>query len=240
MREDCRIEGTMKSRFLKPFAVCVMLISSSFGFTGRANAAYLSADTLCNPVYSQSSNVSHPDMGDYIDRTWYYLLDFGQYDYLDNRQYNLMGESGYLLGHPAYPRLFERNSEQAVGFAGKTKSDWFASGGRQSAIFAYAELCRGFNAGDLIDKIRYYYLDEGQYYYLDNEQYNLLGGLGYMFGRPSDLSQYNQSLRLLGRPAYFHNPEPATIGFLGFGALLIVTSRRYNEGRRGKTEPNRR
>jgi len=241
MSENCRFVKAVTLGFLRPLIISGMFIAAFLGLADRVKAAYLPMDNLYGLAYSQSSKVSYPDMGDYIDKTWYYLLDYGQYDYLDNRQYNLMGESGYLLGHPAYPKLFERDSEQTVGFAGRAKMSWFGFGGQQAAIVEYAVLCSRFNPGDLIDKVRYYYLDKGQYYYLDKEQYTLLGGLGYMFGRSSYLIQHDWGFRQAGRPGTFHSPEPTTIGFLGFGALLIVTSRRYNEGRRGKlTKPNRR
>jgi len=241
MFEDYRFAKAATLGFFRPFAINVMFIAVFLGLADRVKAAYLPIDNLYGPACSQSSKVSYPDMSDYIDETWYYLLDSGQYHYLDNLQYNLMGESGYLLGHPTYPKLFERDSEQAVGFAGRGKADWLGSGGGPAAIVEYAVLRRRFNAGDLIDKVRYYYLDRGQYYYLDKDQYNLLGGLGYMFGRPSYLTLNDWGFRQDGRPGPFHSPEPTTIGFLGLGALLIYTSRRYNEGRQGKlTEPNRR
>lgn len=241
MCEDYRFATAVTLGFLRPLIISGMFIAASLGLADKVNAAYLSLDNLYGPAYSKSSKVSSSDMSDYIDRAWYYLLDYGQYDYLDNQQYNLMGESGYLLGHPAYPKLFERGSEQAVGFVGRAKMSWLGSGDGQAAIVEYAVLYSDFKAGDLIDKVRYDYLDKGQYYYLDKAQYTLLGGLGYMFERTSYPTQHNWDLRQVGRPGPFHSPEPTTIGFLGFGALLIVTSRRYNEGRRGKlTEPNRR
>ncbi len=41
--------------------------------------------------------------GDYTDRGWYYCLDERQYYYLDKIQYNLLGGTSYMLGHPCYP-----------------------------------------------------------------------------------------------------------------------------------------
>jgi len=96
-----------------------------------------------------------------------------------------MGELGYLLGHPCYPKLYERDSEQALGFTNRQHTGWFSLGGGQVPISEYAVWSYHFNAGDYIDRGRYYYLDKGGYYYLDREQYNWLGGLGYMFERPS-------------------------------------------------------
>ena len=71
-----------------------------------------------------------------------------------------------------------------------------------------------FNAGDYIERKRYYFLDKGQYRYLEREQYNLLGGLGYSFGRP-----YYQIRVEGGIGQVVATPEPSTIGFLGLGAL---------------------
>ena len=130
------------------------------------------------PTYAECYNA-----GDYLDRGWYYLLDDGQYYYLDRGQYNLLGGLNYLLGHPCYPKLFERDLDQAVGFTNRLNTGWFNFGGGQVPISEYAVWSRYFNAGDYIDKGRYYYLDKGRYYYLDRWQYDLLGGLGYMFER---------------------------------------------------------
>ena len=102
-----------------------------------------------------------------------------------------MGELGYLLGHPCYPKLYERGFDQAVGFTNRVNTGWFSIGGGQVPIGEYAVLSCYLKAGDYIDRVRYYYLDKGQYHYLDRVQYNLLGGLGYSFGRPYNQRRYD-------------------------------------------------
>jgi len=181
---------------------------ASLGLANRVNATYFHSDVA----------------GDYLDRGWYYLLDVGQYYYLDRGQYNLMGGLGYTLGHPCYPKLFERDLDQAVGFTDRVNTGWFSIGGGQVPISEYPVLSCYVNAGDYIDRARYYFLDKGQYYYLDREQYNLLGGLCYTFGRsyyqiPYVWSPY-QSVDISA------TPEPSTITFLGLGALGVLATRR--------------
>ncbi len=153
-------------------------------------------------------------------------MDEGQYYYLDRGQYNLLGELGYLLGHPCYPKLYERGSEQAVGFTNRVNTGWFSVCGGQVPIGEYALWSYHFNAGDYIDRRRYYYLDKGQYYYLDRGQYNLLGGLGYSFGRPYNQVRYDWSFYQFGKSGQCSIPEPSTIGFLGLGALVVLGSMR--------------
>jgi len=143
--------------------------------------------------------------GDYIDRKWYYYLDEGQYYYLDRTQYKLLGGLNYLLGHPCYPKLFERESEQAVGFANRRiiYTGWYDCCWRHLTISRSASLgnactgCTGqmpagnyviwhscFKPGDHIEKLRYGYLDKGRYYFLDEMQYKWIGGLAYGFETP--------------------------------------------------------
>jgi hypothetical protein len=102
---------------------------------------------------------------DYLDRGWYYLLDEGQYYYLDRGQYNLLGGLSYQLGHPSYPKLFERDLDQAVGFTNRINTGWFSISGGQVPISEYALWSYHFNAGDYIDRGRYYFLDKGRYRY---------------------------------------------------------------------------
>jgi len=184
MDEDSRTTGANTHRFLRGLGICGLAILASPGLAGRVRATYLHLD--CAPAYADRYNA-----GDYLDRGWYYLLDDGQYYYLDRGQYNLLGELGYQLGHPCYPKLFERKSEQAVGFTNRVNTGWFSFGGGQVPISEYAVWSYHFNAGDYIDRGRYYYLDKGRYYYLDEVQYNWLGGLGYTFGRPYYQRQYD-------------------------------------------------
>jgi len=190
---------------------------ASLGLAGRVRATYLHLDSA--PAYAERCNA-----GDYIDRGWYYLLDEGQYYYLDRGQYNLLGELGYLLGHSCYPKLYERDLDQAVGFTNRVNTGWFSLDGEQVPISEYAVWSYHFNAGDYIDRGWYYYLDSGRYYYLDEVQYSWLGGLGYMFERPHYQRQYDW--------VYYQSvvrcaiPEPSTIGFLGLGALGVLATRR--------------
>jgi hypothetical protein len=177
MDEDSHIKRTVTQRFVRGLGIGGLAIVASLGLASRVRATYLHLDYA--PAYAEGYNA-----GDYLDRGWYYLLDDGQYYYLDRGQYNLLGELGYLLGHPCYPKLFERDSEQAVGFTNRVNTGWFSLGGGQIPISEYAVWSNHFNAGDYIDRERYHYLDKGRYYYLDEVQYNWLGGLGYSFGRP--------------------------------------------------------
>jgi len=198
-------------RFIRTLGIAGLAAIAILFLAGRVNATYLYSD--CAPS------------GDYLDRGWYYLLDEGQYYYLDSGQYNLLGGLSYQLGHPCYPKLFERDLAQAIGFTNSVNAGWFSLYGGQVPIVEYAVWSYHFNAGDYIDKRRYYFLDKGQYYYLDRGQYNLLGGLGYTFGRlyyqrPYDWSPY-QSVSISV------TPEPPTIGFLGLGALVVLGSRKY-------------
>ena len=157
------------------------------------------------------------------------LLDEGQYQYLDRGQYNLLGELGYLLGHPGYPRLFEREVDQAAGFTNRQHTAWFRFSGEQVPISEYVVWSYHFNAGDYIDRKRYHFLDKGQYYYLEREQYNLLGGLGYSFGRPYYQIRYDWGFYQFGKLGQYSTPEPSTIGFLGIGALVVLGSKRYRK-----------
>jgi len=43
-------------------------------------------------------------------------------DYLDRGQYNLLGGLSYQLGHPCYPKLFEKDLDQAVGFTNRVNT----------------------------------------------------------------------------------------------------------------------
>ena len=204
MDKDYRIAEGITNRFLRGLVIVGLAIVASLGLAGRVYATYLHSDSA----------------GDYLDRGWYYLLDDGQYYYLDKGQYNLLGELGYLLGHPCYPKLFERDLDQAVGFTNRVNTGWFSFVGGQIPINEYAVWSYHFNAGDYINRVQYHFLDRGRYYYLDRGQYDLLGGLGYTFGRPYYQRQYDWG--------YYHSvgqcpiPEPSTIGFLGLGALGIL------------------
>ncbi len=212
MDEDSRTTGGITHRFLRGLGISGLAAIASLGLASRVDAT--------------SFDLDGASAGDYIDREWYHLLDDGQYYYLDRGQYNVMGELGYLLGHPCYPKLFEREVDQAVGFTNRPHTAWFSFGGGQVPISEYAVWSHHFNAGDYIDRGRYYFLDKGQYRYLDREQYNLLGGLGYSFRRP-----YYQIRVEGGFGQVVATPEPSTIVFLGLGALGVLGSKRYRKAR---------
>ncbi len=204
--EICQAVQAVTHRFVRACGICGLAIVASLGLAGRVNATYFHSDGA--------------PAGDYLDRGWYYLLDAGQYHYLDRGQYNLLGELGYLSGHPCYPKLFERDLEQAVGFTNRQHTAWFSLDGEQVSIIEYVLWSYHFNAGDYIDRERYHFLDRGRYYYLDRGQYDLLGGLGYTFEHSHYQRQYDWG--------YYQSrgqspvPEPSTIGFLGLGALGIL------------------
>jgi len=221
MAEDSHAARAMTHRFLRWLRISGLSIVAALGSADRVDATYLHSEVGCDEIAPIDFHA-----GDYIDRVWYYLLDKGQYYYLDRGQYNLMGGLSYQLGHPAYPKLFERDSEQAVGFTNRASTAWFSSAGGRITIIEYPALYSCFNAGDYIDRARYYCLDKGQYYYLDRGQYNLLGGMGYLFGRPYyqirpawDSCQLEESA---GCPA----PEPSAFGFLALGVFSLLASRR--------------
>jgi hypothetical protein len=223
----------------------VLAVVALTGMGVRVDAAYIGLDGV--PVsqnttssYSYASN-GHLSAGEYLDRLWYDLLDEGQYDYLDREQYNLMDGLSYVLGHPAYPKLYERlvcggigfESGWHVGFLGfydgfeiwnrpRRASNGLPVAGDHTAF-------RSFGAGDYIDRRRYDYLDKGQYYYLDKTQYVLIGGLGYLYGRFSPNFVYDRlphepwwgwekEFRLASARSI---PEPSTMAILTFGCLCL-------------------
>lgn len=143
--EDSRTTGGITHRFLRVLGIGGLAAIASLGLADRVDATYFHSDGA--------------SAGDYIDREWYYLLDEGQYYYLDRGQYNLLGELGYLLGHPCYPKLFERNLDQAVGFTNRVNTAWFSVRSGQVPISEYALWSYHFNAGDYIDRWRYYFLE---------------------------------------------------------------------------------
>jgi len=210
--------------FIRGLGIGGLSIIASLGLADRVSATYLHLD--CSPAnaecYKTSQTLDYDrwyssfNAGDYLDKEWYHLLDDWQYYYLDRGQYNLLGGLSYLLGHPCYPKLYERDWDQVIGFANRVSTGWFSLCTGQIPISEYDVCCCYFNTGDYIDRRQYYYLDKGQYYYLDRGQYNLLGGLGYSFGRP----HYQKRLDICAIP------EPSTIGFLGLGALGILGTQR--------------
>jgi len=219
MDEDSHAARAVTYRFLRGLGIGGLAAIASLVLADRVNATYFHIDGARAPTYAVRYNA-----GDYLDRGWYYLLDDGQYYFLDRGQYNLLGGLSYQSGHPCYPKLFERDLDLAVGFTNRVDTGWFSLRGGQVPIGEYAVWSRYFNAGDYIDRVRYYYLDKGRYYYLDEGQYSLLGGLGYMFERsyyqmPYVWSPY-QSVSISA------TPEPSTILHLGLGIFGILTLKR--------------
>ena len=98
----------------------VLAIVALTGMGVRVDASYIglydapvSQNATSSCSYASNANLS---AGEYLDRVWYDFLDEGQYDYLDRGQYNLMGGLRYVLGHPAYPKLYERPVGGGIGF----------------------------------------------------------------------------------------------------------------------------
>jgi hypothetical protein len=165
--------------------------------------------------------------GTYIDSRWYHILDYGQYYYLDKGQYNLIGELGYFLGHPFYPKLYEKYVDQKIGFTNIINKGWFIFLDEQFLISRYeVRINHYFNTDDSIFRQRYYFLDMGQYNYLEKRQYNLLGGSAHSFRRPY---YPGQSVAGIKTPDVVTNPEPSTIVFLGLGAIGIVALRKKSK-----------
>lgn len=237
----------------------------------RDAARFLDIDGLVNSLYSGSpkqfmtgrydghGRYGHRKTGDYLDREWYTYLDEGQYYYLDRTQYKLLGGASYILGHPCYPKLFERRSEQTVGFTnrGRIYIPWY------DCYWDYltSSMCTGYNGtpidnyvvwhsylkpGDNIEKLRYSYLDKWRYYILDVTQYKWLGGLAYEFENPcsgiwhTDGLPYGYDYHHLLKNSEKENiitnissiPEPATIGLLGLGALGLLIFRNKRRGKK--------
>jgi len=239
---------------LRKFIFCGLAVVALVGLASRAGATCIVgyvgpskgndniANLLCNSIgiapaeqsevggYQQQGRFVQA--GDYIDKIWYYFLDEGQYRYLDRSQYKLLGGNSYILGHPCYPKLYERVSEEAVGFQRGLSIVWFdLLGGYET-----------WQAGDYIDKWRYYYLDSGRYYLLDERQYKLLGGMAYLFESPGSRDLYTDGFyclpRVLERDVQSVNivaiPEPSTAGFLGLGALGSLVLGNVTSKGRGK------
>ena len=115
MDEDSRTVKRVTHRLLRALGIGGLAVIASLGLVDRVDATYFHSDGA--------------PAGDYIDREWYYLLDDGQYYYLDRGQYNLLGGLSYQLGHPCYPKLFERDLDQAVGFTNRVNTAWFSFDG---------------------------------------------------------------------------------------------------------------
>ena len=247
-----RIRKEPKAKFSVGLGILALAVIESIVLGNRVDTTYDGWDGA--PVSEHATNNrdytwdSYLSTGEYLDRIWYSVLDEEQYDYLDREQYNLMGGRSYVLGHPAYPKLYEMPVGGGVGFSGGGFRGFFGfserfetgnerrwSLGETSVLLGgapvggYAVAFRSFSAGDYIDKWWYYYLDKGQYHYLDVTQYVLLGGLGYLYGRFSYGPAYGPwthgwreaSERKFESPSAERIPEPSTISFWALGYLCF-------------------
>ncbi len=251
--ENCYCEEGMRSAGFGEDAEALWAAAGTNGRFVRDEQLALPFSTEADPCGLTDGSVCCArgfTSGDYLDRGWYYFLDRVEYYYLDHAQYNLLGRRNYVLGHPAYPKWFERQIDQRVGFMGTGRVFWFGvcsylpgsgswggTGGGESEEMWVAAGCvlGGQNlyfsqtAGDYLDRWRYHYLERGRYYYLDSRQYNLLGGLGYMYDQRhyTYLQAHSAySLRYGGgyAPAggYAAIPEPTTAVLIVIGALNLI------------------
>jgi hypothetical protein len=225
----------------------------------RDAARFLDIDGFVNILYSGSpkqfitgrnnsyGRYNHRKTGDYLDKEWYQYLDEGQYYYLDRTQYKLLGGASYILGHPCYPKLYERRSGHTAGFTNRRRIHipWY------DCYWDYlsSSACTGYNGipidnyvvwhsylkpGDNIEKLRYRYLDKWRYYILDVTQYKWLGGLAYEFETIHSRNWYMYDslycynfyglLKKINKES-MSTPEPATIAFMGLGVLGLLILR---------------
>jgi hypothetical protein len=223
---------------------------------------FLDLDGFVNSLYYGSpkqfttgrhGRYTHRKTGDYLDREWYQYLDEGQYYYLDRTQYKLLGGASYVLGHPCYPKLYEKSLGLGCGNRRGGCTYWYDCSWDYLTVGEPASLgnvCTGYNGipidnyvvwhsclkpGDNIEKSRYRYLDKWRYYILDNTQYKWLGGLAYKFEtfHYQDWYLYDSQyyyncqclLKHLNKESISTTPEPATVAFMGLGALGVLILR---------------
>jgi hypothetical protein len=187
---------TIAKNFSRGLGIGLLAAILSLGFADKVYATYYHSD------YSRAAA--------YIDSQWYYFLDYGQYYYLDNEQYNLLGELGYFLGHPFYPKLYEKELGQTVGFTNILNKGRFIFYGEQVPLGRHVVWSSyKFNSGN----------------YFHRRQNYLLGGSDYSLGRSYYQRQLETAVAAVEVNAV---PEPSTIGFLGLGALGIAVLRNKN------------
>jgi hypothetical protein len=220
---------------LRGMAIFGFSIVSFFGFADTVDAIYLYSGCSVTPPYPDYVKAFQTpgcdccyrcyNLGNYIDRVWYNILDEGQYRYLDKGRYNLMAGWSCLLGQPYYTGLFKTDLDRGIGFTKEINSGRICSGLGQIQGVGYAVLCNNLNAGDYIDRVWYHYLDKGQYYYLDKEQYNLLWGSSCFPAIPYYHRHYNRNYCQFDKLSTCSAPEPSTFGFFVFGAFVIFSIR---------------
>ncbi len=172
--------------------------------------------------------------GDYHDRWWYLYLNEGQYCYPDRVQYKLLGELNYILGHQHYPNLFGRSPVQAFGFANRWRiyTPWYDCNWNYPIAgqpVSPGNIYTGYIGQIPIDNYVICYCCSKPRSYLYKWRYHR-----YEFGTP-----YSWFWHTYGSP-YCYNyyflknlkkekippiPEPATVGFLGLGALFVLILR---------------
>ena len=209
---DCISKKTQSiaQHLIRLFGIGVLAIIISLSLTAKANAIYLMSD------FART--------GTYIDKGRYYFLDYGQYYYLDKGQYQIIGELGYYLGHPFYPRLHEKGIHQKIGFTNTINQAWFIFLAEKFPVSDYnlkSSCC--FNAAEAIYRKHYYFSDMIKYNYLDKMQYSLLSTSAYSSGYPFYQKQFVGTAHPSNVAA---NPEPSTIAFLALGAVGMIILRK--------------
>ena len=178
---------TIAKHFSRSLGIGGLAVIVSLGFADKVHATYYQSD------YVRASA--------YIDSQWYYFLDYGQYYYLDREQYNLIGELGYFLGYPFYPKLYEKELGRTIGLTNILNKSRFIFYGGQVPFSGYS--------------IRSSYNFNSRNYFHRRRNYSL--------GR----SYYQRQLETGIKIAEAHPvPEPSTIGSLGLGALGILILRK--------------
>ncbi|MHC4241508.1 MAG: PEP-CTERM sorting domain-containing protein [Planctomycetota bacterium] len=186
--------------FSKGLGIGLLATIVSLGFADKVYATYYHSEYARDAAY--------------IDSQWYYFLDYGQYYYLDREQYNLLGELGYFLGHPFYPKLYEKELGQTIGFTNILNKGRFIFYGERVPFSGYSiRSSDNFNTGNYFHRRRNY----------------LLGGSDYSLGR----SYYQRQLETAVATAEVNTvPEPSTIAFLWLGILGTAVLKNKNRTKR--------
>ena len=205
-----KVTQTMAQKLVRYLGIGLLAAIILSGLADKVKATYLLSDFVPS--------------GTYLDSQWYNFLDHGQYQYLDRGQYNLIGKLDYFLGFPLYPKLYDKEFDQSVGFTNIVNKGRFAFWGEQVPIIRYSLWSSyDFSNKDYFFQRPYYFSDEGQYNYLGKKQYNLLGGSAYSFRSSYYPRQFGAGIETLDAVT---NPEPSTIVFFGLGATGIVVLRK--------------
>ncbi len=191
---------TIAKHFSRGLGIGLLAAIVSLGFADKVYATYYHSDYARDAAY--------------IDSQWYYFLDYGQYYFLDNEQYNLLGELDYFLVHPFYPKLYEKELSQTVGFTNILNKGRFIFYGERVPFSGYSiRSSDNFNSGNYFHRRRNY----------------LLGGSDYSLGRSYYQRQLETGITIAQVNAV---PEPSTIGFLWLGTVGILALRKKNRTKR--------